>query len=92
MNRGKVDDDRRKTCSYGFHVGRYNYAKDFRPNDGHLMIVKVNPKDVVAVPLDHNDEKCRVCKYEVVGEITQVEVDILKRKPYYSIVNFDYED
>jgi hypothetical protein len=32
------------------------------------MIVKINPKDVVAIPADYNNTKGRTCKYEVVAE------------------------
>jgi len=35
-----------------------------------MLEVKVNPADVVSVPNDL-DEKIRVCKYEVLGVITQ---------------------
>ena len=34
------------------------------------MIVKINPKDVVAIPADYNNTKGRTCRYEVVGEYT----------------------
>ena len=33
-----------------------------------IVIVKINPKDVVSVPNDCNCEKLRTCRYEVVGE------------------------
>jgi hypothetical protein len=32
------------------------------------MIVKINPKDVVAIPADYNNTKGRTCRYEVVAE------------------------
>jgi hypothetical protein len=32
------------------------------------MICKVDPADVVSVPLDESHQKVRCCKYEVVGE------------------------
>jgi len=67
MDRDKVDADSSRTCSAGLHVAAYPYAKDFYSN-GHLMEVKVNPFDVVAVPDDYNGQKMRVCKYEVVRE------------------------
>ena len=35
------------------------------------MIVKTNPKDVVSIPADYNNTKCRTCKYEVIGEYTE---------------------
>ena len=65
--RESVDDNPDNTCSYGLHVGGYEYAKDFGPK---LVLVKVNPKDVVAVPNDYNGQKMRVCRFEVLKEAT----------------------
>jgi hypothetical protein len=70
--RRDVDDDRNNHCSYGLHVGSLSYAKDFPSNStSNVVIVKVNPKDVVSVPPDANCQKCRVCEYEVVGQFEQ---------------------
>jgi hypothetical protein len=65
--REQVDDNPDNTCSYGLHVGSYGYAKDFG-RGGKLVLVKVNPKDVVAVPNDYNGQKMRVCRFEVIKE------------------------
>lgn len=66
MPRDKVDPRRDVTCSYGLHVAAYNYAnKEYYGSD--LLEVKVNPRDVVAVPIDYNNQKMRVCRYEVIG-------------------------
>ncbi len=72
MDRGKVDDDRANECSRGFHVGRFAYANDYK-GGGRLMLVKVNPRDAVSVPKDHNCSKLRVCRYEVLSEYTKEE-------------------
>lgn len=66
--RRDVDDDKYQHCSYGLHVGSLNYAKDWGDK---MVVVKVNPKDVVSVPTDHDFQKCRVCKYEVLYEFKQ---------------------
>lgn len=63
--RNTVDDNWRLACSSGFHVGSYEYA--IYTNKPHRMVVKVNPRDVVAVSM--NENKCRVCAYEVVDEL-----------------------
>ena len=73
MDRKDCDPDRTVTCSKGLHVAAYAYANDC--GGGSTVIqVKVNPKDVVAVPNDHNNQKIRVCRYEVLkagaGEVT----------------------
>lgn len=62
--RNTVDDDRDRQCSYGLHVGHYEYAKSFAGSDP-VMLVKVNPRDAVSVPQDHNCGKLRCCEYEV---------------------------
>jgi hypothetical protein len=64
--RRDVDDDRRNHCSHGLHVGSLDYASSF--SRGKLVVVKVNPKDVVSVPTDYSCQKCRVSAYEVVSE------------------------
>lgn len=68
MKRQDVDDDADRGCSYGFHVGSLSYARGFVPADGHLMIVEVDPADVVSIPKDCEFQKLRTCEYRVVGE------------------------
>lgn len=78
VTRRDVDDKRENHCSYGLHVGSLNYASSFG-SGGNLLVVKVNPKDVVSVPSDYNCQKCRVSAYKVVslydGEIEAPVVD-----------------
>jgi len=70
MDRSKVDPNRRNECSQGLHVGTLEYARGFASQDNgeHIVLVKVNPKDCIAVPKDHDCSKLRVCEYEVIGE------------------------
>lgn len=75
--RNGVCDDRSIHCAAkSLHIGSLDYAKSWGPR---VIIVKVNPRDVVSVPNDCSCQKCRVCKYEVigdfVGEITSSVVD-----------------
>ena len=71
VKRNQVDDDFRHECSYGLHVGCLEYSG---PNGWYFsqgnktVIVKVNPRDIVAVPDDHNKNKMRVCRYEVIAD------------------------
>lgn len=65
--RGLVDPDRNVACSVGLHVGNYRYATWFGSGySDQFLTVKVNPRDVVSVPSDSNDEKIRTCRYVVV--------------------------
>ena len=66
--RWEVDEDPDKTCSHGLHVCSFEYLPHFAHADGHIIIVKVSPEDVVAIPRDYNNTKMRVCRYEVIGE------------------------
>tara|TARA_R110000868_G_scaffold198514_12_gene444998 strand:+ start:2091 stop:2930 length:840 start_codon:yes stop_codon:yes gene_type:complete len=69
MRRAKVDDNRNQGCSAGLHAGALNYVANYGSVDAgdNIVIVKINPEDVVSVPSDCNCEKLRTCKYEVVG-------------------------
>jgi hypothetical protein len=64
--RNSVDDNFGVECSQGLHVGSMAYVADFHSED-QVVIVKINPKDVVSVPVNEDARKCRVCKYEIVG-------------------------
>ena len=67
MPRNSVCDDANLGCSYGFHVGSLEYATTFGGSDRKVVIVKVNPADVVSVPHDCDFQKMRTSRYEVVG-------------------------
>lgn len=71
VTRNKVDDNYQHECSHGLHVGALEYSGPggwYNSPQDKVLAVKVNPKDAVAVPQDHNFTKLRVCRYEVVGE------------------------
>ena len=73
MPRNEVNDDFGLDCAEGFHIGSLDYAGpngSFMNSDGHSMIVKYNPRDVVSVP-ESGTYKIRVSKYEVIGEATE---------------------
>lgn len=67
MVREDVDDNPDVTCSTGLHVGSYDYADSF--SQGAVILVDVDPRDVVSVPYDYNGQKIRVCKYKVIKEV-----------------------
>jgi hypothetical protein len=74
MPRNTVDDNSGNHCSHGFHVGSLEYAGPggfYNSEKDKVMIVAVDPADAVSVPNDHNCQKLRVCKYEVVGHYNQ---------------------
>lgn len=62
-----VCDDKNQTCSKGYHVCSLEYLQHYHSGQGRIVIVKVNPKDVVSVPVDYNNTKMRTCGYTVVA-------------------------
>ena len=66
MPRNSVCDDATQGCSSGFHAGSLEYAKQYG-NGGHLMVVEIDPSNVVSVPLDCDCQKLRTTKYKVVS-------------------------
>ena len=66
--RNSVDEDPARTCSHGLHVASYEYAHNVYAGPTDItVIVEVSPEHVVAVPVDYNEAKMRVCEYRVVG-------------------------
>ena len=63
--RNSVDDNRDNQCSNGLHVGHFDYASSYAVG-GVMILVKVNPRDAVSVPKDHEFAKLRACRYEVI--------------------------
>lgn len=72
MKRSSVDDNRNHHCSKGLHVGSLEYVKSYGGpiTNKRIVICKVDPADVVSVPLDHYCQKVRVTSYEVIAEFT----------------------
>lgn len=67
--RNEVDDNYNNSCSRGYHVGTIQYATNFNNKEGrHIIIVRVDPADVVSVSGDSDEEKIRLCKYKVIAE------------------------
>ena len=86
MRRNLVNEDRTKTCSSGLHFCSMSYLPSYGTTNGsHVMIVKVNPRDVVSVPTDYSFAKARCCRYEVVDEYTGDNLeDLLGTKAVWS--------
>lgn len=85
MPRNMVDEDKNRTCSAGLHFCSYDYLAHF--GGERIMVLKINPRDVVAIPADYNNSKGRTCRYEVVDELPVNEY----RMPERTIDN-DYTD
>jgi hypothetical protein len=67
MERNDVNDDCNQTCSSGLHFCSKEYLGSF--GGSRIMILKINPRDVVSIPTDYGFSKGRCCRYEVIGEL-----------------------
>lgn len=71
MERNEVDDDKDRTCSAGLHFCSQSYLPHFGTGPGNrVVILKINPCDVVSIPSDYDNAKGRACRYEVIDEMT----------------------
>lgn len=88
MPRSAVQYDPNIGCSTGLHVGTRDYAVNWAPV---LLLVKVNPRDVVSVPYECDSQKMRVCEYTVL-EVTDASEE--HKQFYEDQDNFedDFED
>lgn len=73
MERNLVDDDQNRTCSTGLHFCSKDYLSVF--GGERIVILKINPRDVVSIPNDYNDSKGRCARYEIVDEIDKDKAD-----------------
>ena len=67
--RSKVNADNAVGCGTGLHAGTYAYAEGWAR--GVLLLVKINPRDVVSVPSCTSYQKLRTCRYKVISQTTQ---------------------
>jgi hypothetical protein len=69
MDRKEVDENSNVVCSSGLHACSVGYLKAFHNGEGHIMILKIHPRDVVSIPTDYHNTKMRVCEYLVLKEL-----------------------
>ena len=87
MERNEVDDDKDRTCSTGLHFCSKNYLPHFGSGYGNrVVILKINPADVVSIPSDYDNAKGRACRYEVIAEM-EVEANRAFTAPVQVTVN-----
>jgi hypothetical protein len=71
FRRNSISSNPNNHCDQGLHVGALSYAGPggwYNSSQDKVVLVKVNPRDAVSVPNDHNFTKLRVCEYEVIGD------------------------
>ena len=85
MDRNLVDDNPESHCSTGLHFCSESYLGSFGSADQPVMILKINPADVVSIPTDYNGAKGRCMRYEVVGQVVGD-----AKNAFASALNTDY--
>jgi hypothetical protein len=76
-------------ASTGYHAGNWDYVRTF--GSGKVVLVEINPRDVVSCPIDSSYQKLRVCTYKVIAEIEddnsklrQFESNLASENSYYA--------
>jgi len=67
-SREVVNTDRNVTCGKGLHFCSWEYLSHFgssSANTDRVVIVEIDPSDIVSIPSDYNNTKARCCKYTV---------------------------
>ncbi len=86
MDRNLVDDNPESHCSTGLHFCSESYLNGFGGGGDPVMILKINPADVVSIPTDYNGAKGRCMRYEVVAQVNGDPKDA-----FASVVNGEYK-
>jgi len=68
MPRDEVDTNRHRTCSVGLHFCSLSYLSQYAGGNGRVIILKINPRDVCAIPSDYSNAKGRASQYVVMEE------------------------
>jgi len=90
MPRNEVDDNHNNGCSRGLHAGSKEYFSTGFGSDGRMVVVEIDPMNVVSVPTDCNFSKLRCCEYKVIEEV--INVNDFALPEYYDDRSFDDED
>lgn len=81
--RAAVHTDRSHTCARGLHFCSKGYLPHYGVGEGsHVMLVKINPADVVSIPNDCDSAKGRTWRYEVIGEVPRDQIQHLSWAAY----------
>lgn len=75
MPRDKVSKGSGVCSGAGLHVCSKDYLKSYHNGEGVVLLVKVNPAHVCAVPTTYQNTKMRVEKYTVLQKFSNEEVD-----------------
>jgi hypothetical protein len=91
MPREACDSNRNSTCSTGLHFCSFEYLPSFGyDRSGNVVIIlEIDPADVVAIPTDYNLSKGRTCKFKVIGTVHHEDAKEIMGSNIY---DYDYND
>lgn len=82
MPRSEVNEDPNVACAQGLHVGTWEFAKSF--GRGPVLAIAVNPRDIVSVPKDANNQKVRTCRYRVLELVSRQDARLSRATTSYN--------
>lgn len=89
MPRDLVNPNRYRTCEAGLHFCSQSYLNLYTSKPGNkVVMLKVNPADVVSIPNDYDNAKGRAWKYLVLSEVE----DPYARTSWPSVVDEQGDD
>lgn len=69
IKQDEVDTNRNNHCSRGLHFCSLGYLSSYGcGTNSRVMVVKINPRHIFAIPTDYKFQKGRCSEYYVVGE------------------------
>jgi hypothetical protein len=92
MKRRKVDDNCNNGCGTGLHAGTFEYASSWAGDGGKVVLVKIDPRDVVSIPVDCDFQKLRCSKYTVVDVAREIIETAVVDDYYDDDYSDDYDD
>jgi len=78
--REQCDQANENTCSSGLHFCSHAYLPHYYNGEGRVLILKINPAHITAIPTDYNFAKGRTCSYEVIGELDGEARQLIERE------------
>ena len=88
LEREKCNNNPEQTCSSGLHFCSKEYLSSF--SGEKIIVLEINPRDVVSIPVDYNNTKGRACGYKIVGELSEVEVkEVLKNNDVLKVATVE---